>query len=142
MSMTASSLFKSKIGMSMVEVLIAMAIMLFMALAMMQTALVVIDTNTKNAIRDEAVKIAEMQMADLRRWGFTKTPEMDAGTAMHNGWNALMIRNINVNSFYTRTVTIQNLPGGNYKRIVVRLAWTWKGEAFNHEIRTVRSSTE
>lgn len=53
-------------GMSLVEVMVALVILLFVSLAMMQTALVSIESNMRNVLRDEAVSIAEMRMNDAK----------------------------------------------------------------------------
>ncbi|MEK6691226.1 MAG: type II secretion system protein [Nitrospirota bacterium] len=45
-------------GLTLVEVLIAMVILLLVSLALMQTALVSIDANMRNVLRDEAVSVA------------------------------------------------------------------------------------
>lgn len=48
----------NKEGMTLVEVLIAMVVLLLVSLALMQTALVSIDANMRNVLRDEAVSVA------------------------------------------------------------------------------------
>lgn len=48
----------NKEGMTLVEVLIAMVVLLLVSLALMQTALVSIDANMRNVLRDESVSVA------------------------------------------------------------------------------------
>ena len=57
---------KARTGLSLIEVLIALVILLFVSLSVMQTALVVIDSNTKNDIRDEAVNVVSMKIDRVR----------------------------------------------------------------------------
>jgi len=57
-------------GFTLVEVMIALVITLLVFLALMQTALVGIDSNMRNVLRDEAVKIAEMRMNEMRNIPF------------------------------------------------------------------------
>lgn len=52
----------NKKGLTLVEVLIAMVVLLLVSLAMLQTALLGIDSNMRNVLRDEAVSIAEQRM--------------------------------------------------------------------------------
>ncbi len=46
--------------------MIALVVLLVVSLALMQTALVSIDANMTNILRDEAVGIAEMRMNEAR----------------------------------------------------------------------------
>ena len=64
------SAVKEKKGLTLVEVLIAMVILLLVSLALMQTALVSIDANMRNVLRDEAVSVAEMRMDEARNTAF------------------------------------------------------------------------
>ena len=53
-------------GMTLVEVLVAMAIVFIVFLGMSSAGLVVLDQNIKNSQRDEAVSVAEMEMQQVR----------------------------------------------------------------------------
>ena len=57
-------------GVSLVEVMIALVVMLLVFFALMQTALVGIDSNTQNSLRSEAVNIAELRMNEVRNTPF------------------------------------------------------------------------
>jgi prepilin-type N-terminal cleavage/methylation domain-containing protein len=69
----------NKKGLTLVEVMIALVVLLIVSLALMQTALVSIDANMNNSMRDEAVSVAEMRMNEARNlaWASLKT---DAST--------------------------------------------------------------
>ena len=56
------SALKNNGGMTLVEVLVAMAIVFIVFLGMSSAGLVVLDQNIKNSQRDEAVSVAEMEM--------------------------------------------------------------------------------
>ena len=58
-------------GVSLVEVMIALVVMLLVFFALMQTALVGIDANTQNSLRSAAVNIAEIRMNEVRNTPFT-----------------------------------------------------------------------
>ena len=60
----------NKRGMSLVEVMIALLVMLLVFFALMQTALVGIDSNMLNSLRSEAVNVAEMRMNEARNEPF------------------------------------------------------------------------
>lgn len=68
-------MLNNKKGMTLVEVLIAMVVLLLVFMALMQTALVSIDANMTNALRDEAVSVAETRMNEARSLPFTSTAD-------------------------------------------------------------------
>ena len=55
-----------KKGLTLIEVMVALIVLLLVFLALMQTALLSIDSNMINVLRDEAVNIAEEQMSDCK----------------------------------------------------------------------------
>ena len=61
----------TEVGFTLVEVLISMVVLLLVSLALMQTALVSIDSNMMNILRDEAVGIAEEEMNEARGVSFS-----------------------------------------------------------------------
>ncbi|MCE5194873.1 MAG: prepilin-type N-terminal cleavage/methylation domain-containing protein [Nitrospiraceae bacterium] len=128
-------------GFSLVEVMIALVIFLFVFLALMQTALVSIDSNTRNLLRDEAVGIADARMVQLRNLAFT-----DA--ALTQNWPAGAVeagipsnaRNLG-NIIFTPRRTIRDLNVRN-KQITVTVTWTWKNENYTHNISTIIRSPQ
>ncbi len=127
----------NKKGLTLVEVMIALVIVLLVFLALMQTALVGIDSNTRNALRDEAVSIAEMKMNEARNILFDT---LLAGTTTEPPVNR-NFRSTNVRFTVTRTVT--NLTTDN-KQINITVTWEWKektvanGNPYTHSISTIR----
>lgn len=117
-------------GLTLVEVLIAMLVLLFASIAMMQTALVSIDANMINVLRDEAIRIAEEQMNETRNTNFD---------ALVKGTTTVPVtrdlRKITAFS-YTVTRTIADLNPDN-KRIDITVTWTWKGNPYTHEIISI-----
>jgi type IV pilus assembly protein PilV len=57
-------------GFTLVEVLVAMVIILVLFLGLVQAALLSIDSNLRNLLRDEAVRIAEQRINELRNIPF------------------------------------------------------------------------
>ena len=66
---------KNRHGMTLVEVLVAMAIVFIVFLGMSSAGLVVLDQNIKNSQRDEAVSVAEMEMQQVRNTPFATIAE-------------------------------------------------------------------
>jgi prepilin-type N-terminal cleavage/methylation domain-containing protein len=67
-------------GMSLVEVMVALVVLLFVSLALMQTALVSIDANMRNSIRDEAVSVAQTRLTEARNLAWTTNPDAMSDT--------------------------------------------------------------
>lgn len=139
----------NKRGLSLVEVMIALIIVLLVFLALMQTALVSIESNTVNILRDEAVSIAEMTMNELRNRPFDDfnldgAPDSDPLTFPAETINR-SIKNISNFPFNTETI-IDTLNADN-KQITITVTWEWKdktvanGNPYTHSITTIRRRT-
>jgi len=62
----------NKTGVTLVEVMIALVVLLFVSLALMQTALVSISANTRNSVRDAATSVAENRIGEARDTAWDK----------------------------------------------------------------------
>jgi hypothetical protein len=110
--------------------MIALVVLLLVFLALMQTALVSINANMNNVLRDEAVAIAERNIIAARN---TPYEALAAGTT-----TTTEDRNVrNLPTTYTIVRTVTDL-GVNNKQIGTTVSWTWKGEPFNHNMSTIR----
>lgn len=116
-------------GATLIEIMIAFVITLFVMLAMMQTALLSMDSNMTNALRDEAVSVAEMRMNLLRNTPFSN---LTAGTSSATDTRSL--RNTSVT--YTTTTTISDLDAST-KQTTVMVVWPWKGRDLTHSASTI-----
>ena len=119
--------------------MVALVIALFVFLALMQTALVSIDSNMINVLRDEAVRIAEMRMSETRNEPFDA---LSAGTDTVSVNRDLR----SVQDFpYTVTRTVTDLSADN-KQIGITVTWEWKentvanGNPYTHTINTILRS--
>lgn len=127
----------NKKGMTLVEVLIALVILLLVFLAVMQTALVGIDSNVINVLRNEAISIAEIKMNEARNIPFDS---LAAGTTSEQ-----VVRNFrNITSFtYNVTRTVTDFRGGEDKQVNITVTWEWKektvgnGNPYTHSISTL-----
>lgn len=140
-------------GLTLVEVMIALVVFLLVFLALMQTALVSIDSNMINVLRDEAVSIAEMRMRVLKNVSFTDALLTDTnGTANSvgsyvNDTPPTVQRNLRNIANFTFTVRrrvddIGSLNSDN-KRVDIEITWEWKeqtvanGNPYAHTISTI-----
>ena len=121
-------------GMTMVEVMIAMVILLFVAIALVETITLTIDVNMKAALMDTGVRVAEENMSRLRNVAVT------AGVT--NGTNTVIVRNFPVAYAITNTVSISNTSGwmtpfggsavintsGSVALVNTLVEWQWRGQ--------------
>lgn len=139
-------MLNNKKGMTLVEVLIAMVVFLLVFLALMQTALVSIDSNMTNALRDEAVSVAEKQMNEVRDLPFTSTTDSltgasDAAAPVTTGCfggspcpanfpatGTVVKRNFrNITDFcFCTNKTVTGLATDT-KQVNITVGWKWKG---------------
>jgi type IV pilus assembly protein PilV len=126
----------NKKGVTLVEMLIALVILLIVSLALMQTALLGISTNVKNQLRDEAVAVAEMRMNELRSLPFPVLPatnDLTEGVYPETGIPR-SFRGFSITFTPTRTVSVIN---ANSRQITVDVAWSYKGQSYTHGITTI-----
>jgi len=136
-------------GFTLVEMLIAMVIILVALLGLVQAALLSIDNNLKNLLRDEAVRLAEEQMNVFKSLPINDNPYNSPPGPLSNGLGATLNQLIppvqpqdnNYPQAFVRYfgtyegryyvfLTIQNLTSDNSKKsIQVYVGWTYKNQA-------------
>lgn len=120
-------------GFSIVELMIAMVILLFVALAMMQTALVTIESNARNVIRDEGTRLASDRLNELR---YVDADDLLTVYDGSTGPEDRQMRNMTVQ--YTVTNTVTMLATDKAVRLDVKVEWTWRGQTFDASLSTIR----
>ena len=141
MQQTAMS---NKKGLTLVEVMIALVIVLLVFLALMQTALVSIESNTLNILREEAVSIAEMRMNQVRNIPFASLVSDAASVPVTRN-----VRNITGGFTFNTLMTVAELGGdgslatddGDNRQVNIMVTWQWKGNPYTHSITTIRRRT-
>ncbi len=149
-------------GLSLVEVMIALVVLLFVSLALMQTALVSIESNTKNSLRDEAVSIAEGRMSEAKQLTFTQTSTNlvndGTGAGLTNTvcppgyWSTFgatgvlvtrTIKNTSYNFCTNRTVIefggdgSLSTPDAISREVTITVGWMWKGDEYSHRLTSM-----
>jgi type II secretory pathway pseudopilin PulG len=124
--------------MTLVEVLVAMAIVFIVFLGMSSAGLVVLDQNIKNSQRDEAVSVAEKEMEEARNIPF-------ATIANDNHVATRKIRGLNV--AYNVVRTVANPDGTtpptdpNNRRVTISVTWNrienQQTRTYNHTVLTI-----
>ena len=127
-------------GVSLVEVLIALTILLIVFMGLIQASLVSIQSNMKNLLRDEAVTITSEQISRLRGANYDDMNADGTIDAANLNLPAMTVtrnyRNAAVVNFGVAR-NIQSLDANN-KQITVTTTWQWQGEPFQHQIMTTR----
>jgi Tfp pilus assembly protein PilV len=124
--------------MTLIEVLVAMAIVFIVFLGMSSAGLVVLDQNIKNSQRDEAVGVAEMEMQQVRNTPF-------ATIANDNHIVNRRIRGLTVGYAVQRTVANPNgttpATDPNNRRVTVSVTWNrienQQTRTYNHTVLTI-----
>ena len=133
-------------GITLIEILISFVLVTVTSLALIQSALVAMNTNVINELRNEAVKVAEQRMNDLRSESFTASftsPDL-VQTGGQLKKDPAVTRNIRATSCdFTpwRTVTdidVDPATGqANLKQIYLTIRWTYKNVNYQHSVSTV-----
>lgn len=129
---------KNNGGMTLVEVLVALAIVFIVFLGMSSAGLVVLDQNIRNSQRDEAVSVAEMEMQEARNIPF-------ATIANDNHIVYRQIRGLNVGYTVARTVANPNgttpATDPNNRRVTINVTWSRivnnQTRTYNHTVLTI-----
>ena len=129
---------KNNDGMTLVEVLVAMAIVFIVFLGMSSAGLVVLDQNIKNSQRDEAVSVAEKEMEEARNIPF-------ATIADNNHIVYRQIRGMNVGYTVARTVANPNgttpATDPSNRRVTINVTWNRiennQTRSYNHTVLTI-----
>jgi prepilin-type N-terminal cleavage/methylation domain-containing protein len=124
----------NKKGLTLVEMMIALVILLLVFLALMQTALLSINANMNNLLRDEAVSLAEQHMIFIRNMPFDNVTETIGFQDETIAGDTRNFRSFSVPYTVQRRVTDQGLDN---KQVDITVSWTWKGETFTHSINAV-----
>jgi hypothetical protein len=152
--------------MSLVEVLMALVVLVLVFFALMQTALVGIDSNMRNTLRGEAVNAAEIRMNEMSNMPFTgivsdaSSPLSDYDSSCSSGCDDCPsgfstgkcrcrdVKSIQKFKFCTQLACEEiggdgncatDTAGGDNKRLRVSVGWKWKGTEYRHIITTIRA---
>ncbi len=118
----------NKNGVTIIEMMVSLVILLFVSLALLQTSIVGTRTNLKNSLRDEAVNVAEMRTNALKSMKFDNiTP----------GAEAVVSRNLRgFTANFTPTRTIIDIDTDT-KQINMTVSWVYSGQTYTHGITTI-----
>lgn len=149
-------------GVSLVEVMIALVVLLLVFMGLLQAALLGIDHNIRNILRDEGVAMATKTMEEERSILFANlasdTDAIPSGTDCPDTFTtgrppvSINIRSMNVASGTARDFCIRvncvevetsadgdcTTDDADTKQITVSVGWRWKGEDYTHTVSSLR----
>lgn len=130
----------NKKGVTLVEVLIALVILLIVFMGLISTSIVAIGANARNESRDEAVRVTSDQMSMLRVASFDSADLVTTAgvwVAMPNTGNRFtrQIRSATITYTIERLVVPLDI---DHKEISLRASWIWQGETLRHTIVAYR----
>jgi len=122
----------NKKGMTLIEVMIALLILMIVSMALMQTALLGMRENLRNALRDEAVNVADQRMNELRSAPTASIPfGSQTETEIERKFRASTMR-----FKPTRTVT-QIGADPSTRQITMAVSWVYSGRTYTHSVTTI-----
>ena len=124
------TVYRKDSGFTLVEVMVAIAILFISMFAVLYALGISVEHNMKNLMTDEAVKISEQTMNELRNSSFGSLADGSQTVSR-------TLRNVSVS--YTVSWVIQNLSA-NSRAIQVEVRWTWKGMNHRHTTASIVSS--
>jgi len=147
--------FVTQDGVSLVEVMIALVVLLLVFMGLLQAALLGIDSNMRNIMRDEAVTVAAMRMEEARSMPFDNVVNDTADTITDDNLALVSCQSAPVSDANPYPVemdrnfrNIQNFPFGtrrtvtdlnaDTKQIEILVRWEHKNECYTHSATTLR----
>jgi len=135
-------------GVTLVEVMIALVVLLIVMMGLLQASLLSIEHNLRNELRDEATRIASDRITGLRSAGFDSGDLTATGGVFVDDTPAIYtrsFRNIVPNpadpaspGVFSVQKNISDVPNAagvvNVKQVTIRVAWQYKGEALTHTL--------
>ncbi len=130
-------------GVSLVEVMISLVIMLLVFVGLMQAAILSINSNMSNILRDEAISLATAEMENTRTRPFddiksdtTSISDADCPSSIATGTKvSVNIRNIKKDMCVRLNVTDID---SDTKQLNLTVGWKWNKEDYFHNISTLR----
>ncbi|MCX5809631.1 MAG: type II secretion system protein [Proteobacteria bacterium] len=123
---------RNKKGFTLIETLIAITILTIAMLAVLDTIVISFQHGIRNSIRNEAIKMAEKKMNELRNTAFSSL----ANNPSPAPTETRIFRNLTIT--FTQQWTVSNLST-NSAAIDVSVSWTYMGRPYTHSTTSIIS---
>jgi type II secretion system protein I len=131
----------NKKGSTLIEMLIALTILAVVAVALMRSSLIVLQTNVQNELREEAVRIAEQRMNELRSGpgGFDNADPSGNNLDLVAGNVTFPAVNRNIRSVPARFTVSKRVVSldTNTKQVTVTVNWQFRSQQYNHAVMSI-----
>lgn len=126
-------------GVTLVEVMISLVILLIVFMGLIQASLLSMQSNMKNVLRDEAVRITSDRMSALRSATFTDMNNDGTTDVYPLNFTANTTRNVRnvVNHPFAVAINVITLDA-DHKQMTVTTTWVWQTENYTHSIVNTR----
>ncbi|NLJ29503.1 MAG: prepilin-type N-terminal cleavage/methylation domain-containing protein [Deltaproteobacteria bacterium] len=122
------NVIQNKEGFTLVEVLVAMVVLLLGLLASLFGVMTALDHNLANAMRNEAMTIAQQQMENARSTRYEALVDGDTSSQVQRQFRKAQ-RTFDVN---TNVTAVDNI-----KRIIVTVQWTLKNRTHSFSLESI-----
>jgi prepilin-type N-terminal cleavage/methylation domain-containing protein len=122
---------KKEQGFSLIEVLVALLLMQLVLLALMESAVLIMNTNLRSKLRDIAVQVTEDEIDTYRN---IKFEEILAGTT--SGSTTRTIGKATYTFSFTKTVD-DDANNPDLKTVQILTTWNFLGNSFSHSLTQV-----
>lgn len=126
---------RNRKGMTLIEIMISIMILAIVSLALMQTALLGMRENLKNAMRTEAMNVLDQRLNELRNTNFNHT---DLALASNVTETAISRRFRAFSVTYQPVRTVQ-LVGADTttKQVTLSVSWLYSGQTTTYSVTTI-----
>ena len=121
-------------GMSLIELLISLLLLSIVSLALIQSALVAINVNVVNELRDEAVSVAEQRMNELRNTPFSAS-DMQVNSP-GGATEAPVMKKVRAAATPFTIKRVVSQVGVN-RQVTLTVTWYYKNVNYQHSVSTV-----
>jgi len=125
---------KSERGLTLLETVVALAIIFIVFLGLTDAGLLVMDYNINNTLRDEAVLVSDNVLAMTRQTQFSVLNAQPKGVPVPLGNAVRQIRGFS--QTYRRSRTFTGLSP-DVLQVLVDVSWDRRGRTFNHQATTI-----
>lgn len=128
---------KNERGFTLIETVVALAIIFIIFLGLTDAGLLVMNHNINNTIRDEGVSVTATEMSTVRQTPYTMLFAMPEGSPQPSPNGAVVTRPIRgLMVDFTPTWTLTHLGPDNLQ-VVVNVGWNRRGRAYSHRATTI-----
>ncbi len=122
-------------GVSLVELLISMVLLAIVSVALIQSAIVAMNTNVMNELRDEAVRVAEARMNDLRNTPFAASDmQVTSPSGVTESPLARTVRGVTCQFTINRKISQVD---SNNRQVTVTVTWNYRNVPYQHGVSTI-----